>query len=83
METRMSTRLKVNINDDTEQVLRQYEAEGQSATETIRKAVDVFDYFDAAQSEGKEIRIVRRRSWRRPFKAKTYTVVTLVPPRPA
>lgn len=54
----MSTRLNININDQTaEQLKRLAEADQQSVTEVVRRATSVYDFIHDAVRSGKDLRI--------------------------
>lgn len=58
----VSTRLSVNINDDTARVIRRVADEsGVTATEAVRRAVAVYEFFDDARNSGNEILLVDKR----------------------
>ncbi|MFN8192512.1 MAG: ribbon-helix-helix protein, CopG family [Nocardioidaceae bacterium] len=55
----MTTRLSININDETAQALRELADEsGTTVTEVVRRAVSVYKFFDDARDEGKTIQLV-------------------------
>lgn len=55
----MTTRLSVNINDETANALREIaKDEGTTVTEVVRRAVSVYKFFDDARDEGKTIQLV-------------------------
>lgn len=55
----MTTRLNVNINDDTAVALRKLaEEEGTTVTEIVRRAVSVYKFFDDARRGDKTIQLV-------------------------
>lgn len=55
----MTTRLNVNINDDTAEALREMAAdEGTTVTEIVRRAVSVYKFFDEARDQNKTIQLV-------------------------
>ena len=73
------TRLSVNINHEAAAALRQRVAEGASVTESMRRAIAMLDFFYEQDRLGNEIRIVRRWSWRRPWRidpaSRTYLLI--------
>jgi hypothetical protein len=55
----MSTRLNVNVNDETAAAIRALgERNGRTATETIRRAVGAYDFLLRRQRQGAEIQTV-------------------------
>ncbi|MGB3764490.1 MAG: ribbon-helix-helix protein, CopG family [Ornithinimicrobium sp.] len=55
----MTTRLNVNVNDDTAEALRKLaEEDGTTVTEIVRRAVSVYKFFDDARDQGKTIQLV-------------------------
>lgn len=57
----MTTRLSVNINDETADALRQLaEEDGTTITEVVRRAVSVYKFFDDAKDAGKTIQLIDR-----------------------
>ena len=55
----MTTRLSININDETAQALRELADEsGTTVTEVVRRAVSVYKFFDDARDEVKTIQLV-------------------------
>ncbi len=54
-----TTRLSVNINDETAKALRTLaEEEGTTVTEIVRRAVSVYKFFDDAKDDDKTIQLV-------------------------
>lgn len=53
-----ASRLSVNINADTVDILSKYKAKGQSATETVRQALAAYDYFKKEIDAGRRIQTV-------------------------
>jgi hypothetical protein len=54
----MSTRLSVNINDETADALRTLaERRGVTVTETIRRAVSVYKYLADEMAEGRVLQV--------------------------
>ena len=56
--TKAYTRLSVNINSETEEVLTRQKARGFSITETVRRAVALLDMIDREYSKGNRIQLV-------------------------
>lgn len=55
----MTTRLNVNVNDETVGALRSLaESQGTTVTEQIRRAVSVHAFFAEARAAGKRVRLV-------------------------
>jgi hypothetical protein len=55
----MTTRLSVNINDETAAAIRTSQTRRQTtATEVLRRAVSVYKFLDDARRRGDEIRLV-------------------------
>jgi hypothetical protein len=55
----MSTRLNVNINDETAEALRQLaKEENTTVTEVVRRAVSVYKFFEDAKDSGQAIQLV-------------------------
>lgn len=53
------SRLSVNVNDETADALRTLaERRGVSVTETVRRAVSVYDFLEKRQANGEQIRVV-------------------------
>lgn len=52
------TRLSVNINAETEAALLARKTRGTTVTETVRRAVALYDLLDTATSNGERIRLV-------------------------
>ncbi len=59
-DTKQFTRLSVNINGDTEQVLQQHKSRGTSITETVRRAVSLLDLVDRQLADGGRVQLVDR-----------------------
>lgn len=51
-------RLSININSETEDVLKRYKGEGKSLTETVRRAVALLDMLDREHARGSRIQLV-------------------------
>jgi hypothetical protein len=55
----MSTRLNVNINDETAEALRQLAVEEHTTvTEVVRRAVSVYKFFEDAKDSGQSIQLI-------------------------
>lgn len=52
------TRLSININAETEEALLARKARGTTVTETVRRAVALYDLLDTAAGCGERIRLV-------------------------
>lgn len=52
------SRLSVNINADTVDILNRFKEQGQSATETVRQALAAYDYFKKEIDAGRRIQTV-------------------------
>lgn len=57
MAQEQNARLNVFINEDVTKILNHGIAEGISATETIRRAISVYDYLCKEQAKGNSILI--------------------------
>jgi len=57
-ETKVFTRLSVNINDDTAAVLQRHKAKGVSITETIRRAIALLDLVEREHDNGSKLQLV-------------------------
>lgn len=57
-ETKTFTRLSININSETEEVLKRHKDRGFSITETVRRAVALLDMIDKEHSSGGRLQLV-------------------------
>jgi hypothetical protein len=55
----VATRLNINVSDQTAKLLRELADRNEtSVTEVVRRAVSVYKYFEDADLEGKEVKLV-------------------------
>lgn len=48
----MSTRLNININDETANAIRQWQSrEARNATEIVRRSISIYDYIQTQRYE--------------------------------
>jgi hypothetical protein len=59
--TKVYTRLSININSETEEVLKRHKDRGTSITETVRRAVALLDMIYQEYSKGSRIQLVDRK----------------------
>jgi hypothetical protein len=60
-DAKLFTRLSININQETEEVLQKHKKErGISITETVRRAVALLDMVERESADGSKVQIVDR-----------------------
>ncbi|KIQ62976.1 hypothetical protein TR51_29435 [Kitasatospora griseola] len=60
VEPKGFTRLSININAETEEVLKRHKKRGISITETVRRAVALLDLVEREYESGSKIQLVDR-----------------------
>ncbi|MEV7781328.1 hypothetical protein [Kitasatospora sp. NPDC088351] len=59
-ETKTFTRLSININSETEEVLKRHKKRGTSITETVRRAIALLDLVERESERGSKLQLVDR-----------------------